>query len=52
MEFFPKEPTLINIQDRHNRRKEHVAPLQTNVISHSGRIDHVLRVDKATPLPG
>ena len=31
------------------QQKGHVASHQTNLISHSGRVDHLLRVDKATP---
>ena len=42
----------ITYTDKHTRQtqqKGHVAPHPTNVISLPGRVDHLLRVDKATP---
>ena len=44
-----RQRTYTDTHTRQTKQKGHVAPHQTNVISHSGRVDHILRVDKATP---
>ena len=44
-----KQTTYTDKHTRQTSQTGHVAPNQTNVISQSGRIDHLLKVDKATP---
>ena len=44
-----RQRTYTDKNTRQTQQKGHVAPHPTNVISLPGRVDHLLRVDKATP---